>query len=145
VFELYHPGAPWGTPNINQKILYDRIEGRELGAARIALAQYYLLAPLAIIGAVVLWRRKVTLLPFVATFVIVVSAVLIAFGNTRYRAPLEIAFVVLPAVAIDAAITRWWRRSSAPSAEPDTSPDVATDDTEVAAPLEPAGTPVGPH
>jgi 4-amino-4-deoxy-L-arabinose transferase-like glycosyltransferase len=144
VFELYHPGAPWGTPNINQKILYDRIEGRELGAARIALVQYYLLAALAILGAVVLWHRKVTLLPFLATFVIVVSAVLIAFGNTRYRAPLEITFVVLPAVAIDAAITRWWRKPSAPEAEPDPSPDAAHDDTEVAAAFEPAGTPVGP-
>jgi hypothetical protein len=80
--------------------------------------------------------------PFVATFVIVVSAVLITFGNTRYRAPLEIALVVLPAVVIDAAITRWWRKSSMPEAEPDPLPDAAHDDTEVAAP--PAATPVAP-
>ena len=65
MWELYHPGSPWGDPTGNQKITFDVIEGRSETAARIALAQYYLLMPLAIAGAVILWRRKMTIVPLV--------------------------------------------------------------------------------
>ena len=58
VFELYHPGSPWGPINGDQKIAFDVYEGRAEYAARIALAQYYVLMPLAIAGGVILWRRS---------------------------------------------------------------------------------------
>ncbi|MFN8036690.1 MAG: glycosyltransferase family 39 protein [Acidimicrobiia bacterium] len=106
VFGLYHPGSPWGDNGGGSTVSFDVIEGREPFAARLALAQYFVLVPMAIAGGVVLVRRRVTILPMVALLVIVVAAVLLAFGNTRYRTPLEIAIVTLAAVTIDAVIAR---------------------------------------
>lgn len=121
MWELYHPGSPWGPVHLDQKIALDFIEGRAIYASRIALAQYYLLMPFAIGGVVVLWRRKVTIAPFIALPVISTFAGVIAFGNTRYRAPAEIAIVGLSAVAIDATLTalgRRWRQRGPAAAEP---------------------------
>src|SRR5262249_17838070 len=121
MWELFHPGSPWGPVHLNQKIALDFIEGREIIASRIALAQYYVLAPLAIGGAVILWRRRVTIAPFVALPIIATFAGVIAFGNARYRVPAEIAIVGLSAVAIDAilgALQRRWGRGGPPDAEP---------------------------
>jgi 4-amino-4-deoxy-L-arabinose transferase-like glycosyltransferase len=119
MWELFHPGSPWGDIHFNQKINLDYIEGREIIASRIALAQFYILVPLAIGGAVILWRRRVTIAPFVALPIIATFAGVIAFGNTRYRAPAEIAIVGLSAVAADAilaALLRRWRRDRPPTA-----------------------------
>lgn len=117
VFELYHPGTPFGSNGGSQKISFDIIEGREPYAARIALVEYFVLMPFALAGAVVLFRRKVTVLPLLALFGVVITAVLVAFGNTRYRAPAEIAIVVLAAVTCDAVIGRLWRARAVPSLE----------------------------
>jgi len=106
VLGLYHPGSPWGTNGGSQTISFDVIEGREPFAARLALAQYFVLMPMAIAGAVILYRRRVTILPMLALWAIVFAAVLLAFGNTRYRTPAEISIVTLAAVAIDAGIRR---------------------------------------
>ncbi|HEX2736925.1 MAG TPA: glycosyltransferase family 39 protein [Acidimicrobiia bacterium] len=106
VFDLYHPGSPFGTNGGGQTVSFDVIEGREPFAARLALAQYFVLMPMAIAGAVLLYRRRVTILPMLALLTIVVAAVLLAFGNTRYRTPMEIAIVALSAVTIDAVIGR---------------------------------------
>ena len=110
MWELFHPGSPWGPVHFNQKINLDYIEGRAVIASRIALAQFYVLVPLAIAGAVILWRRRITIAPFVALPIIATFAGVIAFGNTRYRAPAEIAIVGLSAVAIDAILAALQRR-----------------------------------
>jgi len=110
MWDVFHPGSPWGPRHFNQTISLEFIEGRALYAARIALAQYYILMPFAIAGAVVLWRRKITIAPFVALPIIATFAGVIAFGNTRYRAPAEVAIVGLSAVAIEAALSAIARR-----------------------------------
>ncbi|MCZ7525560.1 MAG: glycosyltransferase family 39 protein [Acidimicrobiia bacterium] len=97
VWELYHPG---------QKVDFDMIEGRTRGAAQLALAQYYLLVGFAVAGVVVLRRNRIPLLPLLSLVAIVSLTVLIAFGNTRYRAPAEIAIVLLAAVGVDALVRR---------------------------------------
>ncbi|HZP30783.1 MAG TPA: glycosyltransferase family 39 protein [Acidimicrobiia bacterium] len=107
-FDVYHPGSPVGDLKAGQTLVYELLEGRDANgsswAARLALGQYFVLAPLAIAGAFVLRRRRVTLVPLIAPIVVVCVAVLVAFGNTRYRTPAEITITVLAAVAIDAAI-----------------------------------------
>jgi len=44
-------------------------------------------------GAVVMWRRRRPLLPLLVFPVIVVFAVAVQYGYTRYRAPAEVAIV----------------------------------------------------
>jgi hypothetical protein len=107
MWELYHPGSPWGEPKGNQKITFDIIEGRSKTAARIALAQYYVLTPLAIAGAVILWRRKVTIVPLITMPVVTSITAVYTFGNTRYRTIAEVAIVAFAAVAIEALVRRY--------------------------------------
>ena len=73
---------------------------------KLALAQYYALAILAIAGLVMLRRRKVIIYPLVSLVVIATVAALLAFGATRYRVPAEIAIVVAAAVPLTALLDR---------------------------------------
>ncbi|MGH9027055.1 MAG: hypothetical protein ACRDWD_13200, partial [Acidimicrobiia bacterium] len=128
-------GRMWEMYRPFQKTYFDVIEGRELWAARTALWQYYVLMPFAIGGVVVLWRRRVTLVPLLALPVIGTVAGMLAFGNTRYRIPAEIAIVTLAAVAIDAILRRWWpvapEQAGSVAREPD-EPPPTRDEPEVA-------------
>jgi hypothetical protein len=83
-----------------------QLSSRPLVPAWIGLAMYYALAIGSIYGAVILRRRRDTLVPFVGLLVEVLAAAMVTFGATRYRVPLEVGLVVLGAVAIDALWTR---------------------------------------
>jgi 4-amino-4-deoxy-L-arabinose transferase-like glycosyltransferase len=92
VFEVYKPdrfsfGPPW-------------VRDLMVGA-------WYALIPLAIAGAVVLRRRRTTLLPLVAMVAGVTAAVVLTWGSVRFRVPVDLAFLVLAAVAVDAALGAW--------------------------------------
>ena len=75
---------------------------------------------LAVLGVVVLRRRRVPVFPLLAFPITVLISVALTFGQARYRAPAEAALVILAAVAIDAAIERRREPSGAPNdGEPD--------------------------
>lgn len=71
---------------------------------RSQLWAWFLLVPLAILGAVVARRRAVPLLPFGAALALVVVNAATSWGTPRFRVPLEISMVVLAAFAVDAAL-----------------------------------------
>ena len=83
-----------------------QLSSRPLVPAWIGLAMYYALVVGSIYGAVILRRRRDTLVPFVGLLVEVLAAAMVTFGATRYRVPLEVGLVVLGAVAVDALWTR---------------------------------------
>jgi 4-amino-4-deoxy-L-arabinose transferase-like glycosyltransferase len=100
-------GRTFGFYRPRQQIEFDRQESaRPLRAATVGLLMYYAMLPFAVAGAVILRRRRVSILPPVALVVIVVITVAATFGQTRYRATAEVAFVLLAAVAIDALCER---------------------------------------
>ena len=72
--------------------------------AWLVAGAWYLLVPIAVAGAVRLRRRGVTLLPVIATVVVVVIAVALTWGTSRFRVPVDVVAIVLAAVALDA----WW-------------------------------------
>ena len=86
---------------LQQLRLEQEINGRPYDPAFIGLLMFYALSLLAIAGAVTLRRRRVTLVPFVGILVGVVVTSMLTFGETRYRVPLDVAVVVLGAVALD--------------------------------------------
>ena len=99
------------------KALDGNIEGRSGGrpgtgleTVTWALDCYYVLMPLAIAGAVVLRRRRVTLYPLLAQALLATFTAATTFGVTRYRAGAEVAVVVLAALAVDAVAQRRWPR-----------------------------------
>jgi 4-amino-4-deoxy-L-arabinose transferase-like glycosyltransferase len=76
------------------------LEGRGVWQSRLATIEYYPLMALAILGLVVLRRRKVPILPFLAlAFTITITAAT-SFGITRYRAPVDAMLPVLAGGAL---------------------------------------------
>jgi 4-amino-4-deoxy-L-arabinose transferase-like glycosyltransferase len=96
-FALFHPV---------QEVNLDASETRPLHWALLGLWMYYALLPLAVIGALVLRRRRVPLFPLAGVAFTAVVAMVLAFGNTRYRMPFEVCLVVLASAAIDQFWTR---------------------------------------
>lgn len=100
--------------------------------SQLALASYYVLLPLAIGGAVVLHRRRTTIVPFVALALMATFTAAVSFGITRYRVGLDVGLAVLGGVALDAA-WRWWRGKHAAPADSETAAERG-DDLVAAAP-----------
>jgi MYXO-CTERM domain-containing protein len=72
------------------------------------LYTYYPMALLALVGAVVLRRRREAVFPLLAPVISVVVTVALFYAATRFRATAEGALCLLAAVAVDAALG--WRR-----------------------------------
>jgi 4-amino-4-deoxy-L-arabinose transferase-like glycosyltransferase len=76
------------------------------------VASYWLLLPVAALGAVVARRSRVYILPLVGPLIIMVVSVAISYGEPRYHTPSDLSAVVLAAVGIDRLAT-WRHRSPA--------------------------------
>jgi 4-amino-4-deoxy-L-arabinose transferase-like glycosyltransferase len=119
-FGLYKP--------IQQVNLDVFLERRPKAPAFIGLYMYYVLAVSSLVGAWLLHRRRVIIYPMLAVAANVVVSVIVAFGQTRYRSPLEVVLVVLAAVAYEALLPR--RR-------PHARDEIATVPAPALAPVEP--------
>jgi 4-amino-4-deoxy-L-arabinose transferase-like glycosyltransferase len=92
----------------------DSAEGRARWAEIAGVVAYFLLLPLAAIGAVLAWRRRrgaTAILLAPAVLVTVSSA--IGYGNPRFRHAFEMSIVVLAALAV---VTLASRRAAATAA-----------------------------
>lgn len=85
------------------------VEGRPRLWAFVGLGMFYGFAAGAVAGAIVLRRRGVPVFPMIAVGIDVVVAVLLTYGQTRFRATLEPLLVILTSVAVVPLI---WRGSS---------------------------------
>jgi len=111
-------GRAWDVFKVRQTTRLDwSLEGRGRGASWAGLLMFYALLPFAVGGLVRMRRTKVTILPIVGLAVSFTVAVATTFGLPRYRAPFEVALVVVAAVGMDRALA-WMdrRRPSAGSA-----------------------------
>lgn len=123
-------GRAFGLYKPIQQINFDAmIETRPLHWAFVGLYMFYALAILSLGGTLVLLRRRIPVFPLWAVGLNVVIAVIIAFGNTRYRAPFEACLVIMSAVAMEWAWSRVLperrRRGQAPPATPPPPSDEA--------------------
>jgi 4-amino-4-deoxy-L-arabinose transferase-like glycosyltransferase len=84
--------------------------------AEIGLYAYYALFLGSIFGAIMLRRKRRTLVPFVGLLVEVILSTMATFGATRYRVPFEVALVILTAVAVNWLWERYVRPSTASDA-----------------------------
>jgi hypothetical protein len=112
VWDVFHP---------LQNAKFSTVEGRPRRVTQAGLLGWWLVAPLGVAGAVVLYRRRVTLVPVVAQVVLVTFTAAIAYGGVRFRIPAEVAFVALAGVAVDAGWSALAARRS-PSRVPDPVP-----------------------
>lgn len=114
---LARVGRLWNVFKPGQNTFLDWwLEGRGKAASWAGLFMFYALWPFGVMGFVTMRRRRIPVLPLVALGIITTIAAMMTFGVTRYRAPFEVALVVLAAFGIDAAL-RWIaaRRSATPA------------------------------
>ena len=79
---------------------------------RLALFGFWLLVLPAAAGVVVLRRRRIPVYPLLGFFAIVAVTVATTYGETRYRAAVEVPLVLLAAVGISAGLASTRRARS---------------------------------
>jgi 4-amino-4-deoxy-L-arabinose transferase-like glycosyltransferase len=82
------------------------VEGRWEEPSTLGLGLYYALVPLTILGALVLRRSGRRLTPLLAMWPVIMLASVTTFGLTRYRVPIDIAMIVMAAVAVSWLVDR---------------------------------------
>lgn len=84
----------------------------------LSIVQYWLLLPFAVAGLVMLRRRGIALLPFLAPIVTVVAITIIGYGTMRFRIAFDVLLPAAGAVALDALWRRVESRRHAPRPDP---------------------------
>jgi hypothetical protein len=107
-------GRVWSLYAPAQMVHYNENEGRDAAVSWAGFVTFWILVPLAVVGGVVLRRRRVPITPLVAQFVIVTVIAAGIYGLVRFRVPAEVSIVVMAAVALDA----WWGRQSTADSRP---------------------------
>jgi 4-amino-4-deoxy-L-arabinose transferase-like glycosyltransferase len=81
-------------------------EGRDVTVSRIGLVFYWLLLPLAVLGAVALRVRHTPLRVLVAPVWLVTIVSAVGWGTTRFRHPAEISVVIFAAIGLTEGLDR---------------------------------------
>jgi 4-amino-4-deoxy-L-arabinose transferase-like glycosyltransferase len=107
---LVRQGRMWDVYRPRETVLFGRIEGRDANVTRIGQRIYWTALPIALIGLVLLRRRRRPILPLVAQLVMVAITGVLAYGTVRFRMPAEVVLVVLVGVTLDALFGSAWLR-----------------------------------
>ena len=98
MWDLWRPGQSYDF-----NVFFER---RGAVPTLLGMIMYYPLLVASLAGLAILWRRGITLIPFIAIAATTTLAAAVSFGITRYRVGAEVALTVLAGVALDAL----WRR-----------------------------------
>jgi hypothetical protein len=110
-------GRVWGVYRVFQMAHDNTTEGRPYAASLAGWAMYLLLVMLAVPGALLLRRRRISLIPLLGPIAVVTLSAALFYGLPRFRAPAEISIVVLAAVALDGLTQRAQGQRSQAEAE----------------------------
>ena len=102
-------GRAFGVFRPSQQMHYETARGTPENYIRIGFFVTWALEIMAIVGVVVMRRRRIPLYPILAFIAVVAIGIAVTFGGTRYRAPAEVSIVLLAAVGVDAALHRLTR------------------------------------
>jgi 4-amino-4-deoxy-L-arabinose transferase-like glycosyltransferase len=116
----------WGLYAPRQQVSFESLEGRPRAWQMRGTVMFWLLAPLAIAGGIIVRRRRRLLWPLLATAVTVSVVAVATYGQQRFRIAAEPAILVLAAVAVVELIrvsaARLRRSSASPTAPQSTRP-----------------------
>jgi hypothetical protein len=96
---------------------------RERPLAEATSWTFYAAAAAAVAGGIMLRRRRVPVFPLAAFPVVILISVAVTFGQDRYRAPAEVALLVLAAVAVDSVARRGSDRRARVRSTPAAAPE----------------------
>jgi 4-amino-4-deoxy-L-arabinose transferase-like glycosyltransferase len=97
---LAREGRMLGVWNPDQVVGNGVNEGRPRGVSWAALIVFWVLLPVSVLGAVELRRRRVTLIPVLATVGLTVVSTALFWGIPRLRVPVDVVMCVLVGVAV---------------------------------------------
>lgn len=107
-------GRTFGFYRPLKQIHFDSlIEGRPQLWSFVGLGMFYGFAVGAVAGGILLKRRGVPVFPMIAVAIDVIVAVLVTYGQTRFRASLEPVLVILTSVTL---VWFRWREPASPPA-----------------------------
>ncbi|NNN20818.1 MAG: hypothetical protein HKL80_02285 [Acidimicrobiales bacterium] len=89
---------------------------------------------LGIVGLIILKKKRIPISPYILTFVIVLTATIIAFGDIRFRAVGEVPLTVLAAVALDWFIKAGvgkFKRIATPGSKPSEIEEITEEDAAI--------------
>jgi len=95
-------GRVWGLYEPLEQVRLDIGEGRASIPAKLGFLEYLILAPAAVAGAVIQWRRRQPVLVVGLWVVLATITAATAFGTTRYRTAAEVSIVLFAAITFDA-------------------------------------------
>ena len=99
---LARNGRVWGFYQPGRGASAGLAEGRERWVSQWGFFQTWALLPVSAAGAVVLRKRRVSLIPFAASVLIVVVVSSAFYGLVRFRLPYDVASCLLAGVAFSA-------------------------------------------
>jgi 4-amino-4-deoxy-L-arabinose transferase-like glycosyltransferase len=99
----------WNLAGIGTDVSYAEFGGRNRTMAKLGVALYWLLLPLAGVGLVALVTTRQTVLPLLIPIAMVILATAVTFGNSKYRVAADVAVGVLAAAGCDRLLS--WRRA----------------------------------
>jgi 4-amino-4-deoxy-L-arabinose transferase-like glycosyltransferase len=105
-------GRLWNVYRPLQGVNLEVSTGRPAWVSRLGLWYFYVLVPVAVVGAVVLRRRRLLVFPFVAMIVLASVTAVLAFGDARFAVEADVAMAMLAGVALDVLVGRLRRRWS---------------------------------
>jgi hypothetical protein len=103
---LAREGRTFGFWRPDQMVEATLGEGRPEAVSWAGFATFWVLVPPSVVGAIVLRRRRVSLVPFAAALLVPVLVSALLSGIPRHRLPLDMAMCVLAAAAVVAAVRR---------------------------------------
>lgn len=106
----------WGFYQPLEQVRLDIGEGRPSIPAKLGFVQYVALAALALVGAVIQWRRKQPVLVVGLWALLATFTAATAFGTTRYRTAAEVSIVMFAAITLEyvwARVSVWRHRTNA--------------------------------
>jgi hypothetical protein len=105
-------GRVWDLYRPLQGAELESATGRPVWVSRLGLWYFYVMVPVAVVGAVVLRRRRLLLFPFVAMVLLTSVTAAVAYGDARFAVEADVALAMLAGVGLDAAGRaagrRWW-------------------------------------
>jgi hypothetical protein len=96
----------WNLYGVGKDVSYAEFGGRNRTASKLKLAMYFLLLPLAALGAWTLVRRRRPLLPLLAPAAMATVATALTYGFSHYRVGADVALIVLGATGLDRLAAR---------------------------------------
>ena len=103
-------GRTWSVFRPLDMLDYNEGEARERWVTSLGLVAFYPLLLLAVYGAVVARRKRITQWPLLVPILIVTVASAATYGQTRFRVPAEPSLVILGAIGLAVLVTAPSRR-----------------------------------